>query len=418
MASSEISSIKRLAQQLLRLDESGLPESCELLYKLNDIAEKASNEMVGTIRKFFCNELNDEEFTQGHVKDLIDAFPRALESSGEGKFSPISCAVSKFESISFVPLMAREGSIQDVGGLQSRGDYYQYNRNLLKSVIINGRKEKYGDTKAFRTLKDLNALGLLRKEDVTKYALLSCAVDNHAQKSFEFLVQLNPEALEESSFLSLGSTYRRGRGNRALAYRPRSRSFSSYSSGPFIQRVIEEQKLESFAMVLKTSVRYFPYKVGMLFEKSSVGKTSFDAASEKYGTEATMKVVHKCIPPSHRNYPILHRVIQHSPQHMNLFTTHYPEAAYLRDMDNRTLFLCTLVSGNKTFSEDPLFFLKASDDEVGEMDPVTELFPFALAASGNKSDLMAVYRLLRREPGLVFGKRPNQKERRKRSRST
>ncbi len=388
MQPSEYSAIKHLAQQLLHLEKAGLPQSCELLNKLNDIAGKTSKVMEATTGQFLRDDLDDEKYTRGHIKGLIDAFPKTLSITGEGGRLPIFNAAYKFQTISFVPLLAQEGSIRDVCGEHSRGGLLVHRGKTLKALVHTPKfsNERY-DAKVFQVLKDLKDLGLLQKEDVKRYGLLYETVEYRAQKSFDFLAQLDPEALKEEV-----GTY-----------------------GPFIHRVIRLYSLERFAMVLKTSVKLFPNDMGLLFDKTSTSMTAFDVASGRYGVNSTMKVVRECIPPSD-NYPILHHVIQHVPQQMNVFVTHYPEAAYVRNADNRTLFLSTLASGNKTFCEDPIYFLKASDDEVGEMDPVTELFPFALAASGNSSDLMTVYKLLRRAPDLVLGGRLNRKGRKKRRR--
>jgi hypothetical protein len=42
-----------------------------------------------------------------------------------------------------------------------------------------------------------------------------------------------------------------------------------------------------------------------------------------------------------------------------------------------------------------------SDEQVREIDPGTDLYPFMVTASGETSDLSAVYHLLRRNPSLV-----------------
>ena len=60
-----------------------------------------------------------------------------------------------------------------------------------------------------------------------------------------------------------------------------------------------------------------------------------------------------------------------------------------------------LASGNKTFIDDPMFFLQMSDEHVREIDPGSDLYPFMVAASGQTCDLSAVYNLLRRNPSLA-----------------
>jgi hypothetical protein len=50
-----------------------------------------------------------------------------------------------------------------------------------------------------------------------------------------------------------------------------------------------------------------------------------------------------------------------------------------------------------------MFFLHMSDEQVREIDSGTGLYPFMVSASGETSDLSAVYHLLRRNPSLVNG---------------
>ena len=49
-----------------------------------------------------------------------------------------------------------------------------------------------------------------------------------------------------------------------------------------------------------------------------------------------------------------------------------------------------------------MFFAGLRDDEIAEIDPGTDLYPFMVSASEEKnSDLSAVYYLLRRNPAMV-----------------
>jgi hypothetical protein len=74
--------------------------------------------------------------------------------------------------------------------------------------------------------------------------------------------------------------------------------------------------------------------------------------------------------------------------------------SYFIDSQGRTLHQAKLASGNKTYIDDPMFFLEMSDEQVGEIDPGNDLYPFMVAASGETCDLSAVYSLLRRNPAL------------------
>ena len=68
-----------------------------------------------------------------------------------------------------------------------------------------------------------------------------------------------------------------------------------------------------------------------------------------------------------------------------------------------------LASGHKTFIDDPMFFLQMSDEQVGEIDPGSDLYPFMVAASGETYDLSAVYALLKRNPSLAHRNKPKKK---------
>jgi hypothetical protein len=74
--------------------------------------------------------------------------------------------------------------------------------------------------------------------------------------------------------------------------------------------------------------------------------------------------------------------------------------SYFIDSQGRTLHQAKLASGNKTYIDDPMFFLEMSDEQVREIDPGNDLYPFMVAASGETCDLSAVYSLLRRNPAL------------------
>ena len=61
-----------------------------------------------------------------------------------------------------------------------------------------------------------------------------------------------------------------------------------------------------------------------------------------------------------------------------------------------------LAEGKKSFADDALFFLRLSDDEIAEVDPVTKQYPFLTAATGQWGDsLSTTYFLLSNNPSLV-----------------
>ena len=138
-----------------------------------------------------------------------------------------------------------------------------------------------------------------------------------------------------------------------------------------------------------------------------------------------MQVIGDSIPFDNPQLPILHHVAKHAPHLMNIFVIRYMSAAYLRDENGRNLDQVILASGNTTLKNNGFYFVRLSDDQVREIDPANDLYPFMVAASGNTSDLSAVFALLRRNPSLVRGgnsddggRVSNRRRRRRRLRST
>ena len=157
-------------------------------------------------------------------------------------------------------------------------------------------------------------------------------------------------------------------------------------------------------MFLKATTKHHTKEAGLLFQTDNLGVTACQRAFEEYGKEETMQVMGNCIPFDNPQIPILHYVAKHAFQFLNDFMVRYTSAAYLRDTDGRNLDQAILASGNKTFASDASYFLRMlSDDQVREIDPASDLYPFMVAASGETSDLSAVYVLLRRNPSLVRG---------------
>ena len=167
-------------------------------------------------------------------------------------------------------------------------------------------------------------------------------------------------------------------------------------------------------MFLKATLRYHPNDLGLLFLKDDEGQTACERAFKKYSKDETMPAIGELIPFDDPKFPILHHVAKHAPQYMKDFACRYLAAPYFRDCQGRTLHQAIFASGYKTFIEDPMFFLGMSDEQVREIDPRSDLYPFMVAASGETCDLSAVYALLRRNPVLAHRNKPKKRRKRKR----
>ena len=187
-----------------------------------------------------------------------------------------------------------------------------------------------------------------------------------------------------------------------------------YRGLPLIHAIIHNRPIKCFSIFLKTALRYHPNDLGLLFQMDDEGQTACERAFKKYGNDKTMAAIGALIPFDDPKLPILHHVAKHVPQYMRDFGRRYPSATYFRDSQGRTLHQAKLASGHKTFMDDPMFFLEMSDEQVREIDPGSDLYPFMVAASGETCDLSAVYALLRRNPSLAHRNKPKRRRKRKR----
>ena len=86
---------------------------------------------------------------------------------------------------------------------------------------------------------------------------------------------------------------------------------------------------------------------------------------------------------------------------MNDFSIRYPSATYLCDEDGRSFVQAELANGTKIFASDGLFFMRMKDDEIAELDPVTNQYPFLTCASREISDLSTIFVLLSENQSLL-----------------
>jgi hypothetical protein len=333
---------------------------------------------------------------------IIDNVPSCLSYEDENGNLPIYSAVQYTASVHYVPLLAKEGVKHNVGGDDARGGLLLGGHNVLRLLTFMDRGIM-GDPLYLDVMKKLRESKLLLREDIRDHDLLVGACNPETPVRFEYLIGWCPEGL---------MTHK-------------------YAGVPLIHARIQYSSIECFSMVLKTALNYHPNDLGLLFLKDSEGQTACERAFKNYGNDKSMAAIGESIPFDDPKIPILHHVAKHVPQYMKDFGSRYPSATYFRDCQGRTLLQAKLASGHKTFMDDamlsatyfrdsqgrtlhqpklasgkkkyiddPMFFLEMSDEQVREIDPGSDLYPFMVAASGETCDLSAVYSLLRRNPAL------------------
>ena len=176
-----------------------------------------------------------------------------------------------------------------------------------------------------------------------------------------------------------------------------------YSNGlPLVHHtIVSEEEYESFSTFFPVALKHHPKEIGLLFQKDRRGITVCERAMSRLKEDKLMQILGKSIPFHQEVIPILHHVAKHAPQYLDNFVKKYHPALFLRDDDGRTLQQVRLASGKITFEDNAMFIGQMTDDEISTIDPATDLYPFMVLASGETSDLSAVYHILRRNPSLA-----------------
>ena len=244
-------------------------------------------------------------------------------------------------------------------------------------LIVNICNEKYPiphDTACLDAMKELRKDKLLLQSDINEDDLLYHSCHPVQKLRFEYLAGWDPDNLMNGTYKGL----------------------------PISHAIIKHHKdLDEFTMYVQTALKHHPQHLGLLFQKNSSGKTAYERTIEKHGHDKTFKVIKQCI-PANTTISILHHVIKDTPKHINDFTIRYPSATYLRDENGRSFVQAELAEGTKIFAADGLLFTRMTDDEIAELDPVTNQYPFLTCASREAcADLSTIYVLLSRNPSLL-----------------
>jgi hypothetical protein len=369
------------------LDEDYYTDLEEIVNNVEEIVNNAMKKMSDRTGKYLhkLHELGDKKPDEDTLLKIIDNVPSSLSYEDDEGWLPIySAAISK-ESVQYVPLLAKEGVKHNAGGDFARGGLLDEN-NVLKELAYRADTSQNADPLYLDVMKKLRKSKLLLREDIQDHKLLKWACSPGAPMRFEFLAGWCPEGLKTHRYFGL----------------------------PIIHANIQYWPIDCFSTFLKTALMYHPNDLGLLFLKDDEGQTACERAFKRYGKDETMSAIGESIPFDDPKVPILHYVAKHAPQYMKDFACRYLSAPYFRDCEGRTLLQATLASGNKIFIDDPMFFLEMSDEQVREIDPGSDLYPFMVAASGETCDLSAVYALLRRNPSLAHRSKPKKRRKRKR----
>jgi len=163
---------------------------------LKKIVNNAMKQVSNHTGKYLHN-LHEHQPDEDTLQKIIDNVPSSLSYEGENKFDwlPISFAALSKESVHYVPLLAKEGVKNDVGGDDARGGLLS-DLNLLELLAYSGDSRETADPLYLDVMKKLRKSKLLLREDIQDYKLLYWACRPETPMRFEYLAGLCPEGLK------------------------------------------------------------------------------------------------------------------------------------------------------------------------------------------------------------------------------
>jgi hypothetical protein len=353
---------------------------------INNVKKQCA-EMIESLTELsgeYLHKIEENNPCEQKLENMIDIVPSSLTYKNELGQLPIQSAVWYTSSAKYIPFLAAQGVKHGVGqrgGLLVSDPCSEEKDNVLQllACLVNDDEDhETNDSACLNILQRLEQSNLFLKQDIQDYDLLYWSCHPTFKLRFEYFARMNPGRLKQHR----------------------------YQGKPiFHANIIDDAEfgnVDCFHLFFNNALKYYPNEIGLLFQNDDDGHTAFHYAIENYGKEATFNAIEKCVPlDGAGNISILHRVVEHAPEFLNDFAKRYPSSIFVRDKCGRKLYQSELASGNRTFGEDSLFFLRLSDDQVSEIDPRTALFPFMVAASDQTSDLPAVYYLLKKNPSLL-----------------
>ena len=356
-------------------------------YDIARILQRAAKDIADHTGKFLHDIPFGEKPDDHTLETMISASPTSLCYRNDKGQYPIHSAATNCLIVSCVPSLVKEGLKHNLGGEGMRGGLLiedpndEHGSNPLEQLGRQWNRPRMHefDKSFLDVMKKLREAKLITKNDmrdhdVFYYVLVGCC--RSRKQRFDFLYDWCPEGLKD--------------------YR--------YENLPMIHALIKHKFKSSFVKILEVAFTNHKEGVDLLFQTDDDGITACERAVDQFGSDETMEVIGKHIPIGNPQFPILHHVAKHAPKLLNDFLIRYTSDGYSKDVDGRNLDQTILASGKTTFQNSGMYFIRTlSDEQVGEIDPVTKLYPFMVAASGETSDLSAVYVLMGRNPSLVRG---------------
>ncbi len=345
--------------------------------ELNILVESCER-MLDSIRKIPGKFLHNKVRLHNTdvIKTVIKAFPEALLQENDKGELPIQSTAGVF-CTRFIPILALEAKRQNIdldrGGLLLPHPIFP-NCNILQQLIMCGDDDEEKSSWFQHIWREFKCTGLLFERDYIEYDLLRFTCFETRLEQLDCLIDLYPTTLSKPAF----------KGN--FPIHP-----DNYD---------HQSSIEVFTRLLKAGMKYYPETFGFLFRRNGEGgERAITRAIAVYGKKETLQTIQYIIPPN-EEYAILHYVFRFTPHLSEDFIYRYPDAMYLKDRHGRQLLHVALKRGLKLSA--PLFMMIHSNKaSIEEGDPVTNLYPFMLAATGKEVDLTTIYKLLTLRPEVI-----------------
>ena len=303
------------------------------------------------------------------VKAIIKECPEFLfvkDSKGNLPLH-IACGDNNSSHI-YVPLLARVGVYNGVGGNNGRGGLLVEGSQNLLAIGMLARK---GNIDVIKRLRSTTP-PLFKDEDITNYNLVHLAVFQMQLKMVKYLISNNLAAV-----------------------------YSKTCKGGCLPLHFS-QSLEMVTQLLESAIMANPSHatIGGLFAKDDDGKMPIDHILTQHNSENAWNTIAKVL-SKHKDVTILHEAIRHAPSHVDYIIKNFPYACFLRDQKGRLPVHVALHEGMK-WSGALISIMNANSDCLWDIDPVTGFYPVVLASCEPSCDLKTIDYLMRVHPGIVF----------------
>ncbi len=376
-----IEKVSLLLQALLDVEKKSQKELPRDVGKLVYGLLEAQRTFVAGIDTFMHRSDEDdfewESDNEATISAIIGICPEFLHTKDDGGFIPIYCSVgyNHQTNIMYLPLLAEAGMKHGVGGGNGRGGLLVEDNDGFNAL----QRCAYHDSSSHEVMKALMEMDppLFVKEDILRYNLLNFAIEWSSSRSGVL------KALEFYITMESSCIFQRDKNNEY----PISNAFDVDVAQYLLRTMLKHNRQDP--------------SIGGLFTTSSDGKrrTGLQKLIARFGQRRTWDMIAREV-SLYKDLPILHRVIECVPDEINQVLSRFPHSLFVRDENNRLPIHVALENGLE-WSAEFVAIMNSNILCLNEKDPLSECYPFVLAAKNLQCDLRTIHYLLRMHPKQI-----------------